>query len=213
MTANKSDGPLKIAICFPSGPMVHVDFMISTALMMKQTPDVEFILINNRSPNIAVSRNASVAMAQEAKADYLFFIDSDMDVPVDTIKRLLSHDKDIIGANYRKRTGDIGFAGVEKAEKPENLVDHGLMPAMFIPTGCLLIKMSVFDHLSRPYFLFALRDFEEKEEKVIFGEDYVFSVKAMAAGYELWFDMDVTQRVKHIGQMSYKLDGANIDQD
>lgn len=205
MTANKPDLPIKIAICFPSGAMVHVDFMISTAIMMQHTPDVEFILINNKSPNIAVSRNACVAMAQEAKADYLFFLDSDMDIPPDTITRLLSHNKDIIGANYRKRTENIVFSGVENVNKPEDLTDHGLLPAMLIPTGCLLIRMSVFDHLSRPYFLFALRDFEGKEEKSIFGEDYVFSVRVINAGYQLWFDMDVTQKVKHIGQLPYTL--------
>ncbi|AEI37499.1 MAG: glycosyl transferase family 2 [Zymomonas mobilis subsp. pomaceae] len=203
MTAKPTKSPVKIAICFPSGPMVHVDFMISTAIMMQQTPDVEFILINNKSPNISVSRNACVAMAQEANADYLFFIDSDMDVPSDTLTRFLSHNKDIVGANYRKRSEDVGFAGVENTEKPENLVDHGLLPAMLIATGCLLIKMSVFDHLPRPYFLFALRDFEGKEKKSLFGEDYVFSVRAINAGYQLWFDMDVTQKVKHIGQIPY----------
>ncbi|AAV89252.1 glycosyl transferase family 2 [Zymomonas mobilis subsp. mobilis ZM4 = ATCC 31821] len=205
MTANKPDKPIKIAICFPSGAMVHVDFMISTSIMMQHTPDVEFILINNKSPNIAVSRNASVAMAQEAKADYLFFLDSDMDVPPDTLIRLLSHNKDIIGANYRKRSEDIGYAGVEKVKKSDDLTDHGLLPAMLIPTGCILIKMSVFDKLSKPYFLFALREYEGSEQKSLFGEDYVFSVKAINAGYQLWFDMDVTQKVKHIGQLPYTL--------
>lgn len=207
MTANKPDIPIKIAICFPSGPMVHVDFMISTAIMMQHTPDVEFILINNKSPNISVSRNACVAMAQEAKADYLFFLDSDMDIPPDTITRLLSHDKDIIGANYRKRTENIVFSGVENVNKPEDLTDHGLLPAMLIPTGCLLIKMAVFENLPKPYFLFALRDFEGKEEKSIFGEDYVFSVRVINAGYKLWFDMDVTQKIKHIGQLPYSIGG------
>ncbi|AFN56543.1 hypothetical protein FBY51_0312 [Zymomonas mobilis] len=203
MTANNPDAPIKIAICFPSGPMVHVDFMISTAIMMQHTPDVEFILINNKSPNIAVSRNACVAMAQEAKADYLLFIDSDMDVPPDTITRFLSHNKDIVGANYRRRTEKFFPTGVEDIKTSEELVDCGLLPAVFIPTGCLLIKMSVFDHLPKPYFFFGLREYEDKDEKAIFGEDYVFSVKAINAGYKLWFDMAISQKIKHIGQVSY----------
>ncbi|MFT8736176.1 MAG: glycosyltransferase [Zymomonas mobilis] len=207
MTAKPSNAPMKIALCFPSGPMVHVDFMISTALMMQQTPNVDFILINNKSPNISVSRNACVAMAQEAQADYLFFLDSDMDVPPDTITRFLSHNKDIIGANYSKRLEEFSLAGNEIVEKPEDLVDHGLLPAVFIPTGCLLIKMSVFDNLPKPYFFFGLREYEDKDERAIFGEDFVFSVKVRSSGYELWFDMDVTQKVKHIGQLPYKMNG------
>lgn len=207
MTANKPDVPIKIAICFPSGPMVHVDFMISTSIMMQHTPDAEFILINNKSPNISISRNACVAMAQEAKADYLFFLDSDMDVPPDTITRLLSHHKDIVGANYPKRSESFGAAGSEGIDKSQDLVDHGLLPAIFIPTGCLLIKMSVFDHLPKPYFFFGLREYEDKDERAVFGEDFVFSIKAINAGYKLWFDMDITQKVKHIGQKPYTING------
>ncbi|ACV75182.1 MAG: glycosyl transferase family 2 [Zymomonas mobilis] len=205
MTANKPDIPIKIAICFPSGPMVHVDFMISTAIMMQHTPDVEFILINNKSPNIALSRNACVAMAQQAKADYLFFLDSDMDIPPDTITRFLSHDKDIIGANYRKRSEKFLLASTENIDSPKELVEHGLLPAFFLPTGCLLIKMSVFNHLTPPFFFFGLRTQDNDPKSAVFGEDYVFSIQAIKAGYKLWFDMDVTQKVKHIGQRPYTL--------
>ncbi|MFT8450773.1 MAG: glycosyl transferase family 2 [Zymomonas mobilis] len=207
MTASNPDKTIKIAICFPSGSMVHVDFMISTSIMMQHTSDVEFILINNKSPNISISRNACVAMAQEAKADYLFFLDSDMDIPPDTITKLLSHNKDIIGANYPKRTEKLGLASHENVKSPEDLVDHGLSPAFFLPTGCLLIKMAVFENIPKPYFFFGLREYDEIPEKFIFGEDFVFSIKALQAGYELWFDMDVTKKVKHIGQKPYKMDG------
>lgn len=205
MTAKSTQPPVKVAICFPSGPMVHVDFMISTALMMKRNPEIEFVLINNKSPNIALSRNACVAMAQDQKADYLFFLDSDMDVPSDTITRLLSHKKDVIGANYRKRMEKVSFAGNEDISKPEDLRDNGILRAGFMPTGCLLVKMSVFDHIRRPYFFFGLREYDDKEEKAVFGEDYVFSLKVLQAGYELWFDMDVTKKIKHVGQLPYKL--------
>ena len=72
-----------------------------------------------------------------------------------------------------------------------------LLEMQRIPTGCLLIKMHVFDKLSKPYFRF-----ETDADGAIVGEDYVFCDRARAAGFRIWCDAVMSREIGHIGQTS-----------
>ena len=70
-----------------------------------------------------------------------------------------------------------------------------------IPTGCLLIRMSVFDKLPRPYFRFE----SNEESGDIIGEDYIFCDRARAAGFRVWCDPALSHEIGHIGQQVFKI--------
>ena len=185
----------KVAICFPSGDMVHADFALALAGLCNSTPPIETPIVNNKSSIVAAARNDGVRRAQEMACDYLLFLDSDMVFPRSTLHRLLVHRKDIVGAIYAKRVPPYSLLGTALEAKP-TCDEQGLTEMRRVPTGCLLIRMAVFEAMSKPYFRF-LTDEASGE---ITGEDYVFCDRARAAGFRIWCDTKLSLEIGHIGQ-------------
>ena len=73
-----------------------------------------------------------------------------------------------------------------------------------IPTGCLLIRMSVFEALAPPFFRF---DTDLASASIV-GEDYVFCDTVRRAGFRIWCDPTLTQEMGHIGQQTFRLPAA-----
>ena len=118
------------------------------------------------------------------------FIDTDMLYENDGIERLLKQNKDIIGGMYNFRRLPIknivrDFKGQTETFK-----------VSFLPTGFMLVKMSVFDKLEKPYFFY---DYDDEHH--LDGEDAYFCRKAVKAGIDIW--CDPTIKLKHIGQYLY----------
>ncbi len=189
-----------IAIGVPSGDFVQTDFALALA-MMCMNPGAEVALLNARSSLIAVGRNQCAGGAQIIKATHLLFLDSDMVFPPDTLSRLLAHEKDIVGATYSKRVPPFHPLTITEAGEHAH-VTQGLQRVRLVPTGCMLIRMSVFDALTKPYFNTAV------EGEQLRGEDYYFCEKARAAGFEIWCDGDLSTHIGHAGQRIYRIGDA-----
>ena len=186
-----------VALGIPSGDFVHVDFAMSLA-MLCMSPGAEVALLNSRSSLIPLGRNQCVGAAQIMKATHLLFLDTDMIFPADTLGRLLAHDKDIVGASYSKRLPP--FYPLTVTEENEHVfITSGLRRVKLMPTGCLLIRLSIFDALTKPYFNLVA------EGDQLRGEDYYFCEKARAAGLTLWCDGDLSLQLGHIGQKINKI--------
>ena len=82
-----------VAICFPSGDMVHADFAMSLAGMCAESGRIHTTLINTKSSIVAEARNRGVELAREFGATHLLFLDSDMVFPRATLQRLLARDQ------------------------------------------------------------------------------------------------------------------------
>ncbi|MDE1900401.1 MAG: hypothetical protein KGI37_02010 [Alphaproteobacteria bacterium] len=186
-----------VAVGIPSGDLVHADFAMSLA-MMCQNPGAQMFLLNARSSLVALGRNQCAGGAQIMKASHLLFLDTDMVFPVDTMKRLLAHDKDIVGATYSQRMPP--FHPLTVTEDGEHAhVTAGLQRVRLLPTGCMLISTSVFDALEKPYFNLVA------EGDQLRGEDYYFCEKARAAGFDIWCDGDLSAQLGHVGQKIYRI--------
>lgn len=193
------NGLPRVAVCFPSGDMVHADFALALAGLCNASADFELSIINNKSSIVAVARNNAVANARDFHADYLLFLDSDMVFPRSTLHRLISHREDIAGATYTKRVPPFSLLGTALDGEP--VCDARLLTEMkTLPAGCLLIKMSVFDALREPYFRFL----NDETTGLIHGEDYVFCARAREAGFRIWCDMGLSLEIGHIGQKVYR---------
>jgi len=180
------DTPL-VAIGIPSGDMVHTDFAMSLA-MLCMNPGVQTFLLNSRSSLVPLGRNQCAGAAQIMKATHLMFFDTDMIFPADTLSRLLAHDKDIVGATYSKRAPP--FHSLAVTEEGEHIhITSGLRRVQLLPTGCMLIRTSVFNILAKPYFNLV------SEGDQLRGEDYYFCEKARAAGLEIWCDGDLSNQL------------------
>ena len=186
-----------VAIGIPSGDMVHTDFAMSLA-MLCMNPGTQAFVLNSRSSLVPLGRNQCAGAAQIMKATHLLFLDTDMIFPADTLTRLLAHDKDIVGATYSKRMPP--FHPLTVAENGEHhQVGPGLQRVRLLPTGCMLIRVAVFNVLTRPYFNLVA------EGDQLRGEDYYFCEQARAAGFEIWCDGDLSTVIGHCGQKIYRI--------
>jgi len=186
-----------VAIAIPSGDMVHADFAIRLATMCLN-PGARTCIINAKSSLVALGRNQCAEAAKLAGATHMLFLDSDMVFPIDTMMRLLKHNKDIVGAVYSQRAAPFHPLGIT-FEGEHMHVTQGLKRMRIIPTGCMMIKMSVFDKLPKPWFTTKI------EGEKIMGEDYYFCEQVQKAGLEVWCDGDLSREVGHIGQRVYHI--------
>lgn len=139
--------------------------------------DIEPILGEGPYPHM--DRQMVVDMAFKRNCSHLLFVDGDMLFSSESFLRLMAHDLDIVGAKYNKRTnGEDTVPGC----------CHILAPVPFVPTGFLLVAMSVFEKIGTPAFSM------QGDETT--SEDVYFCDKAISHGYKVW--CDPTIKVGHL---------------
>jgi len=183
--------PVKILIGVPSGDSVVLPFHNSFPRAVK-TDWAKLETYSVRGMNTVSARNKIVYRALEQEFDYVFFMDSDMEFPPNTLDRLLSHNKDIVGGFYvRKKKGylpnafKLGFAEQDKL-LTEFVEDFREVEA--IGTGCLLIKTDVFNNIKTPWFYYEPTMAEDFHMST---EDIVFCRNAKEAGYKIYCDGEI----------------------
>lgn len=183
-----------VTICTPSRESVLATFTYDLTRLLKTSPEAEFIIaLGTYLQNLRTSLvNQSIKMG----ASHVLFIDSDMRFPHDTLKRLLAHDLDIVGANCKQRTQDAwtarrGDKFVSSTEK------SGLEEVDSLGFGVTLIKTDVFVKMKEPWFAMPFDG-----EKYI-GEDIYFSHHVKESEYKIFIDHDLSQEIKHTGLKEY----------
>lgn len=195
---------MKIAIGIPSGDMVHADFAVSLACMVSfaLSKGVQVVgIINEKASIIEKARHTIVEQAMTMGADAIFFLDTDMVFPPDTLVRLLEADKAIIGCNYSTRRQPYQMTCRNEQREYVDPLDRGVRAVGFIATGCLLINLDIFRKLGKPYFEVkwnAARGWFD-------GEDYVFCQKARDKGCSVFCDFDLSREIQHIGTVNVKV--------
>lgn len=193
---------VSLSICICTGGSIKTDTVASlyNALFALKCPiHVSFLKGGYSYQN----RNIGVFQAQQAGATHLFILDADMTFDPFYIQKLIECDKDIIGADYHEKKFPL-TPTIKRFDKDGELiiVPHKKLPKKvfevdLLPGGFMMIKMSVFDKLERPYFQApsgaTYQDFTT--------EDYYFSRKAKAAGFKLWCDPSL--KVGHVGEHIY----------
>ena len=192
--------PTTVLICIPSGKVVDAELLVQAVDLMAHPDGALKRLCNPRICYVTTARNMGVHDAQQLDADYLLFIDADMEFPPDTLQRLLAHQKAIVGATYCKRSvphtilGEV-LGGGDIRERT------GLVEMATLPAGCLLIRTSVFSRLTKPYFRLPFDETSGLEES----DDFTFCRRARTVGLGIWCDADLSKDVGHIGNKSFKI--------
>ena len=160
--------------------------------MMRSRADAFFVVCEGSM--LCNQRARLVDAALAGGADALLFIDSDMRFPADTIERLASRGKPVVGANCVQRSG----RGTT-AQRGGGLValKRGVEQVDFIGFGVTLIQTSVLQALPRPHFAMPFDG-----EKCI-GEDIFFCRLARENGFTVWADHDLGRLVRHIGTIEH----------
>ena len=191
----------KICIGIPTNRTFKPQTILSLARMIAHSKLDYFITIPTEGFNTAENRNFTVAQAIKNNCTHILFSDDDMAYPEDTLERLLSHDKDLIGALYNIRrlppalVIEYQKGGVSSDEEAKRQTEPFRCEA--IGTGMLLVKTDVFKKLTSPFFGYKWHD----NGMVKMSTDWFFCEKARAAGFEIW--CEPLLKIKHIGDHEY----------
>lgn len=186
----------RILIALPSAKDVEPETMKSiTRLIIPQGYEVYTELFFGYA--IDQVRNLIAHFTVENNFDYLFCVDSDMDLAPDTLVKLLSVDKDIVGGVYRQRNINIVIpevyfstidGGSRNAGEEELIYAPDLFPVDSIGFGCILIKSIVLKTMEYPHFYY--KHAIKFEDTV--SEDTFFCRRARAYGFETYCLKTVT---------------------
>ncbi len=192
---------IKIAIGIPTQGTIKSQTAYSLMEMVRLN-DYEFLPIFRYGGYIAENRGKIVEIAQDNLCSHVLFIDHDMVFSADLIKKLIEHDKDIIGVNYNYRflpltTMTVFYDKFGKETKEIAIMPIDIFEVASVGGGCVLIKMSVFDNLKRPYFEMEQDEYNNR----VVTEDFGFLNKAKAVGYKVFCDPNI--EVGHLGDFNF----------
>ena len=194
----------KVAICVPSGDMVHKGFAMSLAAMAYTSaktnahPAIPIAIIGTEGSLIVRNRNTAVDEAIKQGVDYVLFLDSDLQFPPGTLRMLLAHERDIVGATYIQREEPHRLLG---KWKPDTLLTtDSLNEVDALPGGCILINVKVFKDMVKPYFRTPAFEANGVDPEWIQGEDYYFCEQAKKLGFKIWLDAELSVALGHIGR-------------
>lgn len=168
------------------------------------------------------ARNSLTAQFLKSDCTDLMFIDSDLIFSAEHVRRLVSHDAELVGGLYpKKQDGDIAFC-INGADgyNPE-VTPEGLCEVRYIGTGFMRIKRSLFEKMIRAYGaqIVYTTDADNKSTEFDFwqmgvyeypnghrrwlSEDWWFCQMAHDLGVKVWADQHVILR--HSGHCVYPM--------
>ena len=186
---------LKIGIGLPTNRGIKPKTLQSILELIAHNSYDYSILVSTEGFNTAENRTWLTAKLAKEGCTHILFLDDDMIYPPDALERLLSHDKDIVGAKYHNRRG--GEKGGEVIEYLENRSDTELFECIALGGGLLLVKSEVFRKVPQPWFWYKIAP----SGMVMMSNDWFFCEKARESDYKIW--CDPTIKPGHIGLKEY----------
>ena len=148
-------------------------------------------------------REHLVEKAKEIGADYMLWLDSDMAFPATTALRLLGHKKSVVAANYVRRQPPFKGVAYEKIGDWQNPLPYEIQDDLVevegIGMGCMLVKTSILDEITQPYFEFGWTP----ESNDWLGEDMYFCQKIAEAGHKIYVDTALSMETRHMGTWAF----------
>jgi hypothetical protein len=201
----------QVAVCIPKGrPWVNgfVLSMLGIASFESHNPDIQLNFFVKNQPflvgehdvskykRIAEARTELVEMALAAKMDYVWFVDDDMELPLDSVSRLFAHDKDYVtGVGFMKKFPYFPTIFTSKTfrNKVTNVIRHIYLHYFDYPKNLFeiegsglynaLIKTSVFEKIRKPWF-----STPEADTASHIGEDVSFCRRLWESGIKMYCD-------------------------
>lgn len=214
------DFELRIAVCIPGGAWSSatghsIGNLVATfyEARFKQRKTLKvFAVEGSILPDV---RNLLVRHALAWRATHLLLVDSDMQLPENTLVHLLARNQTVIGANYVQRrfpTRPNAYRAIpgepDGAGKVYTMADStGLEEVDHLGLGCVLIDARVFRYVEPPAFRFDTVVERAEDGSVASwhtrGEDVIFFERLRSAGFRVMLDHDLSRSVYHVGEFRY----------
>lgn len=182
----------KITIAIPHVGLVFFEWAVRLRELMMPSGT---IIQSLKGLPIDFARNKLVKLSMENKSDYIFFLDSDVTCPADTLYKLLSDNLPIVSGIYRNKTDGLPAAwrlipNPTPTGKYAPLSSFGgdghLEKVDVVGMGCCLINMEVFKRVKYPWFKWGIDIYSSGVS-----EDFAFCEKAKEAGLPTYIDCRV----------------------
>lgn len=182
----------KIGIALPTNRGLKPKTLQSLLELIVYRPYAYEILISTEGFTTAENRTWLTAQLIKKGCTHIFFVDDDMIYEENTLEKLLSHDKDIVGAKYANRRGDGDV--IEYFDEP---IEGDLVKVKSLGGGCVLIKSEVFKKIPQPWFWYKIAP----SGAVTMSHDWYFCEKARENSFDVWCDMSISPL--HIGEKQF----------
>jgi len=195
---------MRLAIGGPTRDTVPASFAVSAAHLFAYTREVgpwgrDVTMDFVASTYIHVGREWFLEAAIKQGATHVFWLDTDMVLPRETIVLLAMHDRPVVACNYVVRQPSRLFTAHRMGVRiPTTATSMGLEAVEYVGMGAMLMRTSVVADLGRPWFRHGLNEMGGD-----IGEDVMFCRGLAAAGHTMWIDHDVSRLVGHVGQYAY----------
>lgn len=193
----------KLLVAVPCRDTVHSLFAMSLSELVKTCvlAGIDTHVTYDTSTILLTQRENLANKAVEIKADYLLWLDSDMMFPSTAALRLIAHNKDIVAANYMKRSTPLTTVAYPSLNEWDTWLplesQEELEVVEGIGMGCMLMRTSILPSITKPWFAF------EWENNAWHGEDFYFQKKLREAGHQIFVDMNLSRQVRHLGQWAF----------
>jgi len=193
----KKDTRAGVAIGVITRGTVPTEWMFHMMEIQKQLMPVgifwKWIRVDRKS--WAPARQEVVEIARKENFEWLFFIDDDVMINPETLKRFLENGKDITtGVYWTKSTNPVPVIFEKMGAGPMfNFPLDEFFEVDGSGLGCCLINMKVFDEFDKagiPYFKenWVMELDNGRKLKCPIGEDHYFFHHAKKFGFEVWAD-------------------------
>ncbi len=188
---------VKVWRCTPCGSQINYDTALNlecaTEYLKAQGCEVQIGMQSGTF--VDHTHNLAAYRFLQTDAEFLWWIDSDMLFPMDTGVRLLNCASAIAGVVYRRRMVPHDLMGLKRDKGLFCREDEGIVDALQLGTGCLMVHRSVYTGMKYPWYENLYGDRPEDFE----GGDTVFVRRAVEAGHSCKAELYVSRDVYHTG--------------
>lgn len=184
----------KLLVGIPHKDDVTLEWALAFRNMQINVPSV---FTCSRGTPWDMARNEIVRAAQTNQVEWLFFLDTDVVIPPDTIARLMAHNLPIVSGVYFTRSPPLEPTVWKEVKGGKQAIPFQvgqMIEADFIGAGCLLIHMSVFDKITKPYFEWTLSFEDPNDFSKGRSEDFEWCKKVRDRGYKILVDTSIQCR-------------------
>ncbi len=214
----QNDHPDAVLIVLPkSEAFVWFEFAMNFAELRMNGPETR--IYEPVQPQIDSARNEACDFAMSNEIPWIFFQDTDILLPKDTLYRLLKHKEDVVSVLYARRhqpTWNEMLIEVKDTQGHDSLMSVGegeypkeaLIAVDCVGTGGLLIRTEVLREIERPIFSWGVGVATAGRS-----EDFTMMRKLRRHGIQVYCDTSIVAR--HINYVKVKptrdVNNINID--
>lgn len=198
-----------VSILIPHYADLKANFTLDLVGLMACFPEERDLIVQleRSSGSILPELRQGLALkALQNESTHALFLDCDMRFPPDALLQLLKRDRAIVGANYTQRNPPHRPTASKNDKRLSSLGRSGIEEVDTVGFGCCLIETQVIARMETPLFMFG---YNKRREEFV-GEDVFFFKQARSLGFKTFVDHDLSQEVRHIGEVELDCDMSAV---